>query len=438
MKQILLKYALLVKDYQRNNHTIFQYILTLLCVEPKVTDIAVVGGGPAGLFAAKSAAEHGSNVILFESKEKIGFHEHCAGLLSTEGLEKLDLSNLPPDVIQNNNIVGARIYSPSGNLITVSKNSTTAYVVDRVRFNQYISSLAIEEGVKIETSTNIQSIKRDSKGLELQTGKKTSSQRIHAKIAILAEGRFPKLNTQVNLPAPPRKKIIFASSYVMSNVKDIDSRFVELYQAQQLAPGFFAWIIPIDYENAKVGIGSQYSPSGKYLEKFILQHPIAKEKLKRAKIEKKTSGAIPLGSFTKRTYTDNVLVVGDAASQTKPTTGGGVILGGIASRFAGRVAADSIISNDQSAKFLSKYEKQWKKEMKTNLFVMKHVRQYLNTLTDKETEKLFFLINKPKINNIISLIGDVDDQKKVVFRLLLKYNLWPFFIKTGTKYLFKR
>ena len=407
-------------------------------MEPEVTDIAVVGGGPAGLFAAKSAAERGSNVLLFESKDKIGFHEHCAGLLSVDGLESLELTNLPSDVIQNSNIIGARIYSPSGNLVTVSKGSTTAYVVDRVRFNQYLSSLAIEKGVEIKTSTSILNIKRNGNGVELQTGKKTSSVKTQAKIAIFAEGRFPKLNTQVKLPVPPREKVIFASMYVMSNINDIDPKFVELYQTQKFAPNFFAWIIPIDEESAKIGIGSQYSPSGKYLEKFVLKHPIAKEKLKQAKIEKKTSGAIPLSSYIKRTYTDNVLVVGDAAGQIKPTTGGGVILGGVASRFAGEVAADSITANDQSAKYLSRYEKLWKKEMKTNLFVMKHVRQYLNTLTDKETERLFLLINKPKIKDIVSQIGDVDNQKKVVFRLLLKYNLWPFFIRTGTKYLLKK
>jgi geranylgeranyl reductase family protein len=406
-------------------------------VAPEETDIAVVGGGPAGLLAAKTAAEQGSNVILFESKEKIGFHEHCAGLLSVEGLKNLDLSNLPSDVIQNSSVIGAHIYSPSGELISVRKNSTTAYVVDRIRFDQYISSLAKEKGVQIETSTKILEIKRNNAGIELRKGKKSSLDRIQTKIAILAEGRFPKLNKQVNLPAPPRNRVIFASSYRMSKVDDIDPKFVELYQAQKLAPGFFAWIIPINEESAKVGIGSRYSPSGKYLEKFILSHPVAKEKLKQAKIEKKTSGAIPLSSYIKRTYADNVLVVGDAAGQTKPTTGGGVILGGIASRFAGKIAADSIVADDQSARYFSQYEKQWKKELKTNLFVMKHVRQYLNSLTDKETEKLFLLINKPKTKTLVSQIGDVDNQKKIVFRLLLKYNLWPFIIRTGMKYLLK-
>jgi len=421
-----------------NNRTIFQYSLFLLCVTLEATEIAVVGGGPAGLIAAKTAAEKGSNVLLFESRDKIGFHEHCAGLLSVDGLKKLGFPNLPSDIIQNNSVIGSHIYSPSGKLVTVKKNSTTAYVVDRIKFNEYLSTLAIEKGVEIRTSTQIIDLERKNKSIVLHTGKRTSSERIKTKIAILAEGRFPKLNAAVNLPSPPRNKTIFASSYFMSNVKDIDPKYVELFQTQKYAPGFFAWIIPMNEDSAKIGLGSSFSPSGKYLEKFVSDHPIAKEKLKGAKIEKKTSGAIPLNSHIKRTYTDNVLVVGDAASQTKPTTGGGVILGGIASRYAGEVAASSIFADNQSAQYLSRYEKLWKKEMKTNLFVMKHVRQYLNTLTDRDTEKLFSLIEKPKTRSIVSQIGDIDNQKQVVFRLLLKFNLWPFLIRTGTKYLFKK
>ena len=91
-----------------------------------------------------------------------------------------------------------------------------------------------------------------------------------------------------------------------------------------------------------------------------------------------------------------------------------------------------------SAKFLSKYEKLWKKEMKRNLTIMKHVRFYLNSLSIKETEHLFKLVDTPKINDLISKFGDVDDQKAIVYKLALKIQLWPFLIKTGLKYLFKK
>ena len=404
----------------------------------KKHEVIVVGGGPAGLLSAKAAAEYGRDVLLLESKDEIGKYEHCAGLLSIEGLNKLGLSNLPKDIIQNDNITGARLYSPSGKMIKVNKSSTTACVVDRAKFNIHLSALAEKKGVKIQTSSKVKNIGREEGSLILKLGKQHSFTSIQSRVAVLAEGRFPSLNRQLGLPSPSRDKIVFTSMYMMSEVEDINPKMVELYQARRFAPGFFSWIIPIDETSAKVGLGSSNRPAFEYLDDFIKKHPIAKEKLHNAKIERKMSGAIPLGSFIRKTYTKGVLVVGDAASQTKPTTGGGVILGGIAAQIAGKVASDAIEKNDVTAKFLSKYEKLWRKEMKRNLTIMKHVRFYLNSLSSKEIESFFKKVDTPKINNLISKFGDVDDQKAIVYKLALKFQLWPFLIKTGLKYLFKR
>ena len=407
-------------------------------MESKKREIVVVGGGPAGLIAAKTAAEKDVDVLLFESKDKIGFHEHCAGLLSINGLNSLNLPTIPSDIFQNKKIIGARLYSPTGKIIEVQKKEPTACVVDRVRFNLFLSSLAEKAGVVIETSSRVIDIKRKNGLLELSLGKKNSFEKINSKITILAEGRFPKLNNKVGLPIPSRKKMIYTSQYYMSNVSGIDKHYVELYQTKEYAPGFFAWIIPINEETAKVGLGSNSIPASKQLDYFIKKHPIAKKKLNKSEINKKTSGAIPIGSYISHTYTDNVLVVGDAASQTKPTTGGGVILGGIAAQIAGDVAANAIINKDFTRKYLSKYAKFWKKEMKRNLSIMRHVRLYLNSLNNKETEKLFTMINEPKLQPIFTEYGDVDDQKTIVFKLFLYYKLWPFLLKTGMRYLFSR
>ncbi|MFW9853048.1 MAG: geranylgeranyl reductase family protein [Candidatus Thorarchaeota archaeon] len=407
-------------------------------MESKKREIVVVGGGPAGLIAAKTAAEKDVDVLLFESKDKIGFHEHCAGLLSIKGLKSLNLSSIPSDIFQNKEIIGARLYSPSGKLIEVQKKEPTACVVNRVKFNLFLSSLAEKAGVDIETSSRVIDIKRKNSLLELNLGKKNSFEKINSKITILAEGRFPKLNNKVGLPIPSRKRMIYTSQYYMSNVSGIDKQYVELYQTKEYAPGFFAWIIPINEETAKVGLGSNSIPASKQLNFFIKKHPIAKKKLNKSEINKKSSGAIPIGSYISRTFTDNILVVGDAASQTKPTTGGGVILGGIAAQIAGDVAANAIKSENLSRKYLSNYSKLWKKEMKRNLSIMRQVRLYLNSLNNKEIEKLFTVINEPKLQPIFTEFGDVDEQKTIVFRLLLYYKLWPFLLKTGMKYLFTR
>ena len=401
-------------------------------------DLIVVGGGPAGLLSAISASKKGVRVTLLESKNVIGHHEHCAGLLSIDGLKSLDLINLPSNIIQNKDIRGSKIYSPKGELIVVQKNEPIAWVVDRAGFDSHLSSQAIELGVNIHTSSRVLDIKRTNNHLKYVLGKKSTTQKIKSKMVILAEGRFPALNKKFNLSSPLRNNIVYASQFIMSGVKDIDREFVELYQSNSLAPGFFAWIIPIDDKRAKVGLGVTNPPASKMLETLINKHPIIKNKLSSAKIEKRMSGAIPIGSYIKRTYTDNVLVVGDAAGQTKPTTGGGVIFGGKAAKIAGDVSSQAIKNEDFSSKFLSEYEKRWRKEFRKNLNVMKLVRNYLNSLEDEHIEKLFNLLNKPKIKEKISRFGDVDNQAKIVFRLILHLKLWPFLLGSGMRFLFKK
>lgn len=400
-------------------------------------DIAVIGGGPAGLISAITAAQKNISVVLFESKEEIGLHEHCAGLLSVEGLKSLNLLNLPNNIIQNNQIIGSKIYSPSGKMVIVEKPTVTAWVVDRSLFNKHLKMLAIKKGVKIETSSRVIEITRDQNKLSLKLGKKRFFEKVFSNLAILAEGRFPHLNKQMGLPSPERDKIVFTTQYIMSNVRDLEVQYVELYQDSKLAPHFFAWIIPINESSAKVGLGTRNTPSKEYLNKFILEHPIAKMKLQNAKITKEMSGAIPLSSFIKRTYTDNILVVGDAAGQTKSTTGGGVIIGGKAAQFAGEIATASIINQDYSRKFLSRYEKLWKRESKINLSVMRVIRSYLNSLNNRNIERLFDLISNPSIKQKISTKGDIDNQKQLVFHLLFEYRLWSFLFTTVLKWLLK-
>ena len=402
-----------------------------------VTEIAIVGGGPAGLFAAISAAKNGSVTHLFESKSCIGKYEHCAGLLSVDGLNRLGLSDLPPELVQNCGIIGSRLFSPSGVNITVQKSSITAWVVDRSKFDQYLSKLAEEKGVVIHTNSKVTSVKRDNNRIKLTLGKKSPINNVTSPLLILAEGRFPHLNQQIGLPSPSYSKVVFTTQYIMSGIKNIDLKYVEVYQTPEFAPGFFAWIIPIGEDEAKVGLGSHSRPTGKYLQHFITKHPIAKHKLSSASIEKQMSGAIPVGSFIRKTYTDNVMVVGDAAGQTKPTTGGGVILGGLAAIKAGEMAAEALKTGNYSARFLSNYEKYWKKEMRSNLTIMKLVRQYLNSLNEKELERLFELLSTQKRKEKISKIGDVDNQKKIVFKLLLDLRFLPFVVKTGVKFLIK-
>ena len=67
-------------------------------------------------------------------------------------------------------------------------------------------------------------------------------------------------------------------------------------------------------------------------------------------------GFVPASGPINRTFTDGFLVVGDAAGQTKATTGGGFNIGGYCALIAGKVASDSIEKDDYSKNFLKRYQ----------------------------------------------------------------------------------
>ncbi|MCW4026273.1 MAG: FAD-dependent oxidoreductase, partial [Candidatus Bathyarchaeota archaeon] len=75
------------------------------------TDIAVIGAGPAGLIAAREAAERGTDVTIFEEDSEVGVPCHCAGLLSLNGMKEIKIP--PDDSYVQNKVRGAHFFSPS-------------------------------------------------------------------------------------------------------------------------------------------------------------------------------------------------------------------------------------------------------------------------------------------------------------------------------------
>jgi digeranylgeranylglycerophospholipid reductase len=119
-----------------------------------------------------------------------------------------------------------------------------------------------------------------------------------------------------------------------------------------------------------------------------------------------------------KTYSDNLLVVGDAAGHVKPTTGGGVILGGICASISGHVAAEAVDKNNFKETFLKKYEVLWKKRLGKEFQMTRLARKILNRLSDKAIDKLFKIIIEENLQHELSIGGDMDFQRNVILKLL--------------------
>ncbi|MEA2071769.1 MAG: hypothetical protein U9O98_10830, partial [Asgard group archaeon] len=131
----------------------------------------------------------------------------------------------------------------------------------------------------------------------------------------------------------------------------------------------------------------------------------------------------------KNTSKKGVLVVGDAAGQTKATTGGGVITGGIAGRIAGRIAALAMTKQDFSKKFLKQYDRLWKQKLHSQLFIMALFRKAVDLLSDKGIDLAFQTIRENNLQKLIEQQGDIDSQARVILKLLQQ----PAIIKLALK-----
>jgi flavin-dependent dehydrogenase len=195
-----------------------------------------------------------------------------------------------------------------------------------------------------------------------------------------------------------------------------------MFFGNKVAPGFFAWIIPTGENTARIGIGA-HRHALRYLKEFVKNHPIASQRLQDMEPIKQFGGRMILSGPIPKTYTDGFLVVGDAAGQVKPTTCGGVIMGGICAQIAGDVAAEAVIEGNTSSRKLETYQKRWKKLLSREFRLMLLARKLLNRMSDKNLDNLFKAIIKNDFPKDIEEVGDMDFESGVIKKIISKPKL---------------
>jgi geranylgeranyl reductase family protein len=374
------------------------------------TDIVVIGAGPAGLIAAREAAEGGAEVTVLEEHREIGVPCHCAGLLSIKGLKDIAIT-LNADFVQNK-LRGARFHSPSGLSFTVEREEYVACVVDRTEFDKFLAQQAVHAGAEIKLQSRVQNAERHDEGIGV-SGPWGSN---NASVVIDAEGVDSRLVEKMGLTPLKPKCILPALQFEVADV-DLDPAYAEIHVGRKVAPGFFAWVIPLSGNSARVGLACRGVNPREKLEIFV------KKRFDKCSRISVSSGCVISCGPIPRTYADNFLVVGDAAGQSKSTTGGGVILGGICASFAGSVAAEAVKNRIYTSAFLRKYETLWKKRLGKEFRIMRLARNILNRLSDETIDKIFKIVIEKNLQAEFSMKGDMDFQSNLLSALGKKKDL---------------
>jgi digeranylgeranylglycerophospholipid reductase len=368
------------------------------------TDVLVVGGGPAGLYAAECLASRGISTLVCEEHARVGDPVHCTGILASESFEAL---GLPHDATLNT-LTTAQFVSPSGLRIPYSTSTPMAAVIDRVAFDQTLARRAAAAGAEVRVGTRVSVVEAGPASVRALVGEDW----ISARLLIMACGANYTFQRRFGLGLP--------RSYLHTAQRELVARRVgdvELHFGHDIAPGGFAWAVPIVRESGtyvRVGVMTARDPLGGYARMLArVAGPWGIEDAPEPPRQK----LLPLGAID-RTYADRTLIVGDAAGLVKPTTGGGIHYSILSAKLACHVAAAALESDCLDSGALASYERAWRDQVGEEFAEQRSLRDLATRLSDREIDTFFELARTDGIMPIVRKTAQFNHHRHLIRALL--------------------
>jgi digeranylgeranylglycerophospholipid reductase len=363
-------------------------------------DIAVVGGGPAGLAAAQSAAKAGAQVVLFEKDEAIAHSVRTSGVSWIDSMESLGI----PSSLYNP-IANYRFVSPS-NDVMISGSTPRSCVLDVRATYQHLAFLAAEAGATIMVKSNVINIsKEDGMVAGVKASTPAGDMEVKCPLVIDASGFSTSAGRKAGLAGEWRRYGVGAEYECYCD--HADSLTWTLMVGQQYSEAGYAWVFPLSKNRVRIGVGigrpeSQADP----LDKL---HAVLEKKLKPLEALGKIQpvelhyGFIPNEGPRQHSVADGLLMVGDSAGQSNPLVLEGIRYAIEFGRLAGEVGARSLASN-ASKESLADYERAWKARVAAKIASALKVQSRWIGLSDGDWDKEIEILRDMSADEFIDFI----------------------------------
>jgi len=346
-------------------------------------DVAVIGGGPAGLSAAWAAAKAGASVVLFEKDEAIAHSVRTSGVSWIDSMDRL---GIPPHLY--NPVSSYQFVSPS-NEVTISGSAPKSCVLDVRATYQHLAFLAAEAGAQIMVKSNAINIARDGNRV---TGVRASTPAgdldVRCALVIDASGFSTAAGRKAGLAGEWRRYGVGAEYECYCD--HVDSSMWTLMVGQQYSEAGYAWVFPLSKNRARIGVGigrpeSQADPLDRL--HFILEKRLKPlDRLGRIQPVELHYGFIPNEGVRASSVSDGLLLVGDSAGQANPLVLEGIRYAIEFGRLAGDVGARSI-AQGATKESLAEYEKAWKGRVASKITSALKVQSRWIGLSDEQWDK---------------------------------------------------
>ncbi len=337
--------------------------------------IAIIGAGPVGCFAAQKLAKKGYSVKVYEEHPQIGKPVQCTGLLTSQAEKKMKIH----DRAIVNRIKKVRLHSPDGNIIEMNLGKDNI-VVDRERFDRHVARLATDSGAKIYTRSRFEGIFKNKV--------KINNDFIEPELLVGADGPMSLVAKSAGM-FKNRKFVTGAQARVEKVITD--KSVMDIW----LGMGCFSWLVPESESIGRLGV-VDYRASGRLLETLI--------KMNKAKVIEYQGGVIPLYNPEQKLKHGDVALIGDAATQVKPTTFGGIVPGLLAAR--------------ELARDIEGYEANCRKAMQKDLWMGLKIRNAMDNFSEQDYNSIVKMVSSGKAREILET-HDRDFPSRFAFKLLL-------------------
>jgi digeranylgeranylglycerophospholipid reductase len=368
-------------------------------------DIAVVGGGPAGLSAAYSAAKGGAKVILLEKDESIAHSIRTSGVSWISEMERLGIPSKFYNPIRN-----YRFIAPSNDVL-ITGNVSKSCVLDIRATYQHLAFLAAKEGAQIMVKSNVIDVIKDGyrvAGIKASTPKGKLT--VRSTLVIDASGFSTSVGRKAGV-AGQWKRYGVGAEYECY-CEGIDSTTWVLMVGQKYSEAGYAWIFPLSTNRVRIGVGigrpeSKAEPL-ENLHKIIEKRFKPLDEVRDGNIQpiELHYGFIPNEGVRRNSIVDGLIMVGDSAGQSNPLVLEGIRYAIEFGRLAGKVGADSLSQNSDRESLLE-YERLWKAKVESKIQSALKVQMRWLGLTDEEWDKEIEILRDMTVHEFLDFIkGD--------------------------------
>ncbi|MCL5788310.1 MAG: NAD(P)/FAD-dependent oxidoreductase [Candidatus Marsarchaeota archaeon] len=350
-------------------------------------NVAVLGAGPAGLLAACGLSQAGYSVTVFEEHPRVGFPEHCTGIVRHDFFEAAGHPELEKLVLAG--YTGGYVKAGEGGVHRFSAGVTKAVMMDRPGYEAALYEAASSSGVGFE-------LKSRASVVPVKGGYGVAWPGSRRVFDLVVGARGPAANTSLRTIPGLQARVELDSRLEPDSVYVLFSRGI---------PGYFGWIAPYDAGAwAKVGLASYAGGLTGRLRTLFKAFGVS------GRVKGYFGGRVVVGGAPVEVKRLNYVALGDEAGQVKPMTGGGLGLG--------MMGAKTLVSDLRRGDLTLADYRRWHRRLRGSLRLTEAMFRLILSTPCSIKDRMLEVASGSPATQMVLRESDFDDHSGVLWNLV--------------------